>query len=236
MSKYVGYYRVSTQAQGRSGLGLESQKNAVLSYLSSVRGTLAAEFSEVESGASRDRRELERALECCRTNRAVLVIARLDRLARNLYFISKLMESGVEFVAADMPAANKFTVQIIGAMAEYERDLISERTKSALSAAKARGVKLGNPSLRDAARLGAIRNRELADDFAERLRPIISSHISVGFSSYASIARALNALGVQTQRGKKWTTAGACNIIRRLNASSTVQCQQAPELKCDSLD
>lgn len=216
MSGYVGYYRVSTQAQGRSGLGLESQRMLVASFLDSAGGHLVAEFSEIESGVSRDRRELQRALECCRASRSVLVIARLDRLARSLHFISKLIESGVEFVAADMPAANKFTLQIMGAMAEYERDLISQRTKSALSAAKARGIKLGNPFLSEAARLGAIRSRELADSFAERLRPIISAHLSAEVGTYASLARALNLMGIPTQRGKTWTTAGVCSIVRRI--------------------
>lgn len=212
---HVGYYRVSTQAQGRSGLGLEAQQRAVRSYVSTCRSDLLAEFSEVESGGSRERNELEKALALCKSRKATLVIARLDRLARNVYFISKLMESGVEFVAADMPAANKFTIQIIAAMAEYERDLISQRTKTALAAAKLRGTKLGNPRIRQASRLGAERNHEIADAFAAKTMPIIDALKRSGFSTYSSLARALNEMELPTQRKRSWTPAGVRNVILR---------------------
>ena len=133
-------------SQGKSGLGLEAQREAVQSYLDGGSWTLAAEVTEVESGKRNDRPELDRALGLCRLYGATLVVAKLDRLARNVAFISKLMESGVDFVAVDFPQANRLTVHILAAVAEHEAAMISQRTKAALAAAKARGVKLGNPA------------------------------------------------------------------------------------------
>ena len=141
--KFIAYYRVSTVRQGRSQLGLEAQRHAVRSYLDGGRWQLVEEIVEVESGKRSDRPELARALGLCRLHHATLVIAKLDRLARNVEFISNLMNSNVEFVAADMPHANKLTVHILAAMAEHEAEAISVRTKLALAAAKARGRKLG---------------------------------------------------------------------------------------------
>ena len=145
--RFVTYYRVSTQAQGRSGLGLEAQRVAVEHYLRSREGKLIGQFTEIETGkganALERRPELRSALDLCRKQGAVLVIAKLDRLARNVHFVTGLIESGVDFVAADMPHATKVMIQIHAVMAEHERDQISARTKAALAAAKARGVKLG---------------------------------------------------------------------------------------------
>ena len=143
--RFVAYYRVSTDRQGRSGLGLEAQQKAVTDYLNGGAWELVGEFIEVESGKRADRPELVRAMEACRNHKARLVIAKLDRLSRNLAFVATLMESGVEFVAADMPFANKLTIHILAAVAEHEREAISERTKAALAAAKARGTRLGTP-------------------------------------------------------------------------------------------
>src|SRR5215212_5938451 len=140
---FISYCRVSTDQQGRSGLGLEAQQSAVAQHVASVGGRIVGEFVEVESGRRNDRPQLAAALEACRKRRAVLVIAKLDRLARNVAFVSGLMESGVEFVAADMPTVTKLTVHILAAVAEEEARMISARTKVALQAAKARGVKLG---------------------------------------------------------------------------------------------
>jgi DNA invertase Pin-like site-specific DNA recombinase len=141
--KFIAYFRVSTDKQGKSGLGLEAQRKAVLDYLNGGRWTLVQEFVEVESGKHSDRQQLAAALAACKKHRAKLVIAKLDRLSRNLAFIAALMESGVEFVAVDNPHANKLTVHILAAVAEHEREMISERTKAALQAAKARGGRLG---------------------------------------------------------------------------------------------
>jgi DNA invertase Pin-like site-specific DNA recombinase len=139
----VAYYRVSTQKQGRSGLGLEAQQSAVRGHLDRTNRKLVAEFVEIESGRNPDRPKLSEALKQCRLTRSKLIVARLDRLARNVAFVSRLMEAGVDFEAVDCPQANRLTVHILAAVAEYETRLISERIKAALAAAKARGVKLG---------------------------------------------------------------------------------------------
>ena len=135
MTDFVAYYRVSTDRQGVSGLGLEAQRRAVADFAAG-RGGILAEFTEVESGRKNDRPELRAALAACQRERAILVIAKLDRLARNVAFIAGLMESGVEFVAVDMPQANRLTIHILAAVAEHEREMISQRTRAALQAAK----------------------------------------------------------------------------------------------------
>ena len=151
MALFVAYYRVSTDKQGLKGLGMEAQREAVTRFMTG-KGQLAAEFVEVESGRKdTNRPQLHAALAECRKRHAVLVIAKLDRLARNVHFISGLMNSDVEFVAVDMPSANRLTIHILAAVAEHEREMISQRTKAALAAAKARGTKLGNPRAPEAA-------------------------------------------------------------------------------------
>src|SRR5207248_11540648 len=150
--KFVAYYRVSTDRQGKSGLGLDAQREAVTSYLNGGSWQLVQEFVEVESGKRADRPQLAAALAACRKHKAKLVIAKLDRLSRNLPFVATLMESGVEFVAVDNPHANKLTIHILAAVAQHEREMISERTKAALAAARARGTQLGNPILAAAAK------------------------------------------------------------------------------------
>ena len=144
--KFIGYLRVSTEKQGQSGLGLDAQRKAIEDYLNGGRWELLAEYVEIESGKRSDRPELAKALAHSKATGATLVIAKLDRLSRNVAFISNLMESGVEFVAADMPMANRLTVHVLAAVAEHEREMISQRTSAALAAAKARGAKLGNPN------------------------------------------------------------------------------------------
>src|SRR4029453_13809785 len=141
--KFVAYFRVSTDRQGKSGLGLEAQRKSVLDYLDGGRWGLVGEFTEIESGKHNDPPEMEKALAACKKQKAKLVIAKLDRLSRNLAFIAALMDSGVEFIAVDNPHANKLTLHILAAVAVHAREMISERTKGALQAAKARGVKLG---------------------------------------------------------------------------------------------
>ena len=146
--KFIAYYRVSTDKQGKSGLGLDAQRKAVVDYLDGGKWTLLDEFTEIESGKRNDRPELEKALAACKKHRAKLVIAKLDRLSRNLAFIAMLMDRKVDFVCCDNPTATKFTIHILAAVAEHERDAISARTKAALAAAKANGKKLGSYRLR----------------------------------------------------------------------------------------
>src|SRR5712675_1546426 len=141
--KFIGYLRVSTEKQGLSGLGIDAQRKAIEDYLNGGRWELLAEHVEIESGKRSDRPELAKALAQSKATGATLVIAKLDRLARNVAFISNLMESGVDFVAADMPQANRLTVHVLAAIAEHEAAAISARTKAALARAKARGTRLG---------------------------------------------------------------------------------------------
>lgn len=213
--KWVSYLRVSTDKQGKSGLGLEAQRKAVADFLNGGRWQLLTEFVEVESGNRSDRPQLASALAACKKHKAKLVIAKLDRLARNVNFVSGLMETGVEFVAADMPFANKLTIHILAAVAEHEREAISARTKAALAAAKARGVKLGGPKLRLAQLNGATANKAEADRFAANTLPLIREAQKAGASSLRAIADILNARGVRTARGGKWAATQVRDILRR---------------------
>jgi DNA invertase Pin-like site-specific DNA recombinase len=203
--RFVSYHRVSTARQGESGLGLEAQRQAILTYLNGGAWELIGEFVEVESGKHSDRKQLIAALEACRKHKAKLVIAKLDRLSRNLAFIATLMESGVEFVAVDNPHANKLTIHILAAVAQHEREMISERTKAALQAAKARGTVLGNPRLREAAATGVAALKAGADRFASNVLPLIREIQASGITSANAIAGRLNERGVKTARGGKWT-------------------------------
>jgi DNA invertase Pin-like site-specific DNA recombinase len=213
--KFIAYFRVSTDRQGQSGLGLEAQREAVLSYLNGGSWTMAAEFTEVESGKHADRPQLAAALAACKKHKAKLVIAKLDRLSRNLAFIAALMDSGVEFVAADNPHANKLTIHILAAVAQHEREAIAQRTREALAAAKARGVKLGNPRLAEA-RAGVIAARiAAADAFAANVLPIIRQIQKSGISSLRGVAKALSARGVKTARGGKWSAVQVSDILQR---------------------
>jgi DNA invertase Pin-like site-specific DNA recombinase len=214
--KWVAYYRVSTDRQGKSGLGLDAQRKAVADYLNGGSWTLGAEYTEVESGKRTDNRpQLAAALATCKRLRAKLVVAKLDRLSRNVAFISALLNSGVEFVAADMPHANKMTLQVLAVFAEHERDMISARTKQALAAARERGVKLGGPNIAEAAKLGAASNRANADRFAANTLPIIHEIQASGVTTLRGIAHALNARGVRSARGTPWSPVAVSNIIKR---------------------
>ena len=194
--KFVAYFRVSTDRQGKSGLGLEAQRKSVLDFLDGGRWSLVAEFTEVESGKRSDRPQLAKALDACRRQKAKLVIAKLDRLSRNLAFIATLMESGVEFVAVDNPHANKLTVHILAAVAQHEREMISERTKAALKAARARGTRLGNPRLDEAAKRGTAALKANARRFAANVLPIIREIEKAGAAS-------LNANRRKAQRAQR---------------------------------
>jgi DNA invertase Pin-like site-specific DNA recombinase len=163
---FVAYYRVSTQRQGRSGLGLQAQQDAVRNHLNGGDWRIVGEFKEIESGNRKDRPKLADALAACRVHGAKLLIAKLDRLARNVAFVSALMEAGVEFEAVDFPQVNRLTIHILAAVAEHEAKAISDRTKAALAAAKRRGVKLG--SYRAGARLTAKARQAGADARVEQ--------------------------------------------------------------------
>jgi DNA invertase Pin-like site-specific DNA recombinase len=209
---FVSYLRVSTERQGRSGLGLEAQREAVRRHLNGAEPI--AQFVETETGkgsnALEKRPELRAALALARKHKATLVIAKLDRLARNVAFIAQLMEAGVEFVAADMPSANRLTLHIMAAFAEHEREMISQRTKAALAAAKARGAVLGRNG-----RVLAVRNKAAAVErlavVSERLRELVGEGASI-----RQIAATLNAENVPSPGGGKWHPANVHRAIGRL--------------------
>ena len=212
--KFVAYYRVSTQKQGMNGLGMDAQKQAVANYLNGGRWQLLAEFSEVESGKRKNRAELHSAIALCRKAKATLVIAKLDRLARNAAFLFNLRDSGVDFIAVDMPHADKFTVGIMALVAEKERDLISQRTKDGLAAAKRRGIKLGNPHLAKATASAAISNKVEARDHAQNFLPIIRQIQKAGVASLRGIAECLNARGFKTRRGREFEPQTVSNLLK----------------------
>jgi len=214
MRSYIAYFRVSTDRQGKSGLGLEAQQQAVTAFLHG-RGELIASFTEIESGRRNDRPELAAALDACRKHKAVLIIAKLDRLARNVYFISGLMESGVEFIAVDMPEANRLTIYILAAVAEHEREMISQRTRAALQAAKARGTRLGSPNPKNGAAVRAQVLQEKADRFAAHVLPVIRGLQAQGITGYKALARALNARGIPTTNQRKWYGSTVKNVLHR---------------------
>jgi DNA invertase Pin-like site-specific DNA recombinase len=222
---FVTYLRVSTDRQGKSGLGLEAQRAAVMDHVTG-KGEIAAEYVEIESGKKNDRPQLARAMAEAKRVGAVLLIAKLDRLARNVAFIANLLESGVEIAAADMPEANRFLLHVMAAVAEHEAQAISDRTRAALAAAKARGVALGwsMPARRDeqrhASRKGATTNVHKADRHAVNVLPVIRQ-IAAGGASLRRIADELNTRGIKTARGGLWYAATVRNIIARENESET---------------
>jgi len=209
--QFVAYYRVSTERQGTSGLGLDAQRQAVSSHVTT--GKLVGEFTEVESGKKSDRVELTKALALCDRTGATLVIAKLDRLSRNLKFVVDLMDSKVDFVCCDLPQANKLTIQIMAVMAEHERECVSQRTKAALAAAKARGVLLGS------ARPGHWENRQRGPKLGskrhkncDRLVTQIQQLRDSG-DTYDAVASKLNAQGWTTSTGKQWTKSGVHRVL-----------------------
>ena len=200
MAGFVSYMRVSTAKQGNSGLGLEAQQEAVARHLGT--NTPLAELVEVESGKNDSNRpQLMAALDLCKRKKAVLVIAKLDRLSRDVHFISGLMKAGVEFVACDNPHANKMTIQLLAVFAEHEREMISVRTKAALAAAKARGTKLGNPRWQDS--LAKARRVKDPNPPAPAVIEMMRQQRSEGLT-LRQIAAKLNALGLRTPKGCVW--------------------------------
>jgi len=220
--KLVSYLRVSTTKQGRSGLGLEAQREAVERHAASVGGRIIAEFVEVESGKKADRPQLEAALAACRLHRATLLIAKLDRLSRNAAFLLNLRDAGVRFVAADMPDANEMTIGILAVVAQAEARMISERTKAALAAAKARGTLLGQAGRNNLAnrRVGSVRGAEArtakANARAQDLATVIAELRKAGAVSLRDFAKGLNARGIETARGGPWAPTQVMRLLDRL--------------------
>jgi DNA invertase Pin-like site-specific DNA recombinase len=221
--RLVAYHRVSTARQGRSGLGLEAQKAAIDSLARDRDATVTATFTEVESGKRTDRPELIRALHLAKVTGATLAIAKLDRLSRNAAFLLTLRDSGVRFIAADMPEANDLTVGIMALVAQQEREAIARRTKEALAAARARGTRLGNPNgaaaLRRAGRGGAALRATVsanADRHARELEPVLADIRAAGHATLRSIAAELNARGILTRRGGRWHVSNVSNLLARL--------------------
>lgn len=222
--KIVSYCRVSTARQGESGLGLEAQQCAIQAYASNHQGTILKEFVEVESGkSSKNRPQLLAALHLAKVTGSVLVIAKLDRLSRNAAFLLTLRDSGVKFVAADMPNANDLTVGIMALVAEQEREAISKRTKEALAAYKARGSKLGNPNGAAALKRAGKGNvagvqaiKAQADAYAADLRPVLAEIRAAGITSLGGITKALKERNITTARGKDWHKTSVANLLTRL--------------------
>jgi DNA invertase Pin-like site-specific DNA recombinase len=224
--KVVSYLRVSTQKQGHSGLGLAAQRKSIDAFIEQRGARVLESFKEVESGKSADRPQLAKALHLAKVTGATLVIAKLDRLSRNAAFLLTLRDSGVKFIAADMPDANELTVGIMALVAQQEREAISKRTREALEAARARGQRLGNPNgaaaLRRARKgnAAALRSvRQTASAHARRLAPVIDSLRDDGITSLGAIAAALTERCMLTPRGGKWHKASVRNLLARLLAS-----------------
>jgi DNA invertase Pin-like site-specific DNA recombinase len=221
--KFVAYYRVSTQKQGASGLGLEAQQEAVSQFLNGGTWELVGSFQEVETGggsnALKKRPQLAAALALCKKQKATLLIAKLDRLARNVHFISGLLETGVEFKACDMPEANKVMIQMFAVMSEWERDAISARTSAAWYAKAARCEAEGKPAPNNL--LPNIEARQkVADDFADKLRPLFDSMEARGLSQRAMVAE-LNSVGVPAPKGGCWRLSQVQRVSKRHQALQT---------------
>lgn len=217
--KYIAYYRVSTAKQAQSGLGLDAQKNTVEGYLKGVRGVVAGEYVEQESGKSDNRPELLKAMTDCQLKKATLLVSKLDRLSRDLHFITSLQKSGIKFIIAENPQMTDLTVHLLAAVAQHERQMISSRTKQALAAAKARGKVLGNPRLSECRCTDTSAARkvkfELANSHAQEMYKVLEG---IGFEnmSLRKTAARLNEEQYQTRNGKSWTATGVRRVIERV--------------------
>ncbi len=216
----INYYRVSTAKQGRSGLGLDAQRAAIDAFCAARGCQQLGEYVEIESGKRDDRPKLAEALHHAKVTGGTLVIAKLDRLSRNMAFLAALQDAGTKFVAADMPEANELTIHIMAAMAQAERKAISKRTKEALAQAKAKGAKLGNPM--GAKAFGEHRGNDAAVEaikakaraFASDVAPIITAIRKDGHTTLRAIAGELNARGIMTARGGRWAAQSVSDVIR----------------------
>jgi DNA invertase Pin-like site-specific DNA recombinase len=213
MKKAIAYYRVSTERQGKSGLGLEAQKEAVRVYTAANGYEVTSEHMEIESGRKNNRPQLLKALSECKRLKAILIIAKLDRLGRNVAFIANLMESKVQFVAVDNPHATDLVLHITAAFAQFEREQISTRIKEALQAAKRRGVVLG----KNGTEILSQQNREAAQAFADQMQPIIEKLKAQGFTTERAICAELNTQSIPTaQAGGKWHNSSVHRLLKRL--------------------
>ncbi len=216
MRHFISYLRVSTDKQGEQGHGISAQRQSIQNHLAADSGELLDEYVEVESGKKNDRPELQKAISRCKMSRATLIIAKLDRLSRNLAFIANLMDAGIDFVACDNPYANKLTIHILAAIAEHEREMISRRTREALAAAKAKGIKLGGyrgTMVTDKIRQDALLARQAkSKEYSANVIPMIQEHLGIGYSLNAT-ARILNQQKIVTVRGGKWTAKSISRIL-----------------------
>jgi DNA invertase Pin-like site-specific DNA recombinase len=232
MRDLVTYVRVSTSRQGRSGLGIEAQRAALAQFAEAQGFSIAGEHVEVETGKGSDaldrRPHLAEALAEARRLKCPVAVAKLDRLSRDVHFISGLMTHRVSFIIAELgPEVDPFMIHIYAALAEKERALISQRTSAALKAAKARGARLGNPNIAEAQAAGAARVKVEADRFAANLLPIIREAQQAGASSLRAIAEVLNARGIRTARGGKWAATQVRDILRRMTSTSPTVARSA---------
>ena len=216
MNRFVAYLRVSTEKQGEQGHGISAQRQAIQNYLAASNGELLDEHVEVESGKKNDRPELKKAINRCKTSRSTLIIAKLDRLSRNMAFIANLMDAGIDFIACDNPFANKLTIHILAAIAEHEREMISRRTREALAAAKAKGVQLGGyrgTTLTDKIRQDALESRwTKSKEYSANVIPMIREQLKAGYSLNAT-ARILNQQRIVTVRGGTWTAKSVSRVV-----------------------
>lgn len=211
--KFISYYRVSTKKQEESGAGLQAQKHDIDKYLSSTypESKIISEYIEIESGKNNNRPKLEEALRVCKRHGATLIIAKLDRLARNVFFVSRLIENKVDFVAVDNPHATKTMIQMLAVFAEYERDMISQRIKDALAQKKSQGVKLGTTG-----KIRAKENRKKAIKFAQSLKPLFQELKEQGITASHKIAEELNNRKIPTARAGKWHAQTVINTRKKM--------------------
>ena len=214
-TRFVSYLRVSTAKQGVSGLGIEAQRSAIAAFISQTGADHFAEFIEIESGKKDDRAELRAALALCRAERASLLVAKLDRLARSVAFVSAVMDSDVPLVAADNPHASRLVLHMLAAVAEFEREQISQRTKAALAMAKARGVRLGENGRKLAGRA-----KTEAALWSEALRPTFEEACRNGIRRPTELAALLNERGIASRFGGQWHPSNAARLIARLGSST----------------
>lgn len=214
-TQFVAYFRVSTARQGQSGLGLESQRSSAVDYVQKNGGNIVAEFTEIESGKKSDRAKFLEAISLCQKHGYTLLVAKLDRLARNVFVISSLMQSKINFLALDQPFATPFQIHILAAVAEFELTQVKTRTIAALQACKARGVSLGNPRYAESVGRAREAKSAKASERNAKLRTIIEEiKTKTGLSKLAELAEALNLRGIKTARGNAWTASHVFNLLQ----------------------